>query len=232
MSERLEQTQLLEQIKQIIKSKNWYALTESNRFVWENSVALMAKMISKEVGQIQPQQLREIIENSFDEEALSKAGSEYFIDCLLKIDPKLILWSEGDPAWQELKAKKTGLTNRPKIRTEFINKDKTVKLKDLITSLVDGEGERVCALIIDDKTKNLQCAVNLREQMKVYNILIETFQLNLQDIESNPNACLAFIAQMREKNIRIIVDMDGVIVDTNRVLAETVSQKLAEILKQ
>lgn len=91
MSENLEQTQLLEQIKQIIKSKNWYALTESNRFIWENSVALMAEMISKEVGQIQPQQLREIIEASFDEEALSKAGSKYFIDCLLEIDPQLIL---------------------------------------------------------------------------------------------------------------------------------------------
>lgn len=232
MSEHLEQTQLLEQIKQIIKSKNWYALTESNRFIWENSVALMAGMISKEAGQIQPQQLREIIEDSFDEEALSKAGSEYFIDCLLKIDPKLILWSEGDPAWQELKAKKTGLTDRPKIRTEFINKDKTVKLKDLITSLVDSEGERVYAIVIDDKIKNLEHAVNLQEQVGTYNILVKTFQLNLQDIESNPDACLAFIAQIPEKNIRIIVDMDGVIVDTNRVLAETVSQRLAEILKK
>lgn len=232
MSEYLEQTQLLEQIKQIIKSKNWYALTESNRFVWENSVALMAEIIGKEIGQIQPQQLKEIIEDSFDEEALSRAGSEYFIDCLLKIDPKLVLWSEGDPAWQKQKAKKTGLINRPKLRTEFISKDKTVQLKDLIISLVDGEGKRVCALIIDDKIKNLEHATNLQEQVRPYNISVETFQLNLRDIEANPSACLAFIAQIKEKNIRIIVDMDGVIVDTNRVLAETVSQKLAKIFKK
>lgn len=118
------------------------------------------------------------------------------------------------------------------MRAELIDKDKTVKLKDLIMSLVDGNGERVYALIIDDKAKNLDHAMNLQEQVRVYNISVETFQLNLRDIETNPNACLAFIAQMREKKIRIIVDMDGVIVDTNRVLAETVSQKLAEILRK
>jgi len=231
MYEQLDQTQLLEQVKQIIKSKNWYALTESNRFVWEKSVELMARMISKEVRHIEPQQIREVIENSFDAEALAKVGSEYFIDCLLKIDPQLILWSEGDPAWQELKANKTGLTNRPNLRTEFISKDKTVKLKDLIISLVDSDGEKVCALIIDDKAKNLEHAINLQEQVKAYNISVRTFQLNLLDIEANPDACLAFIAQMEEKNIRIIVDMDGVIVDTNRILAEIVSQKLAKILE-
>lgn len=231
MYEQLDQTQLLEQIKQIIKSKNWYALTESNRFVWEKSVELMAGMVSKEISHIEPQQIKEIIENSFDAEALSKVGSEYFIDCLLKIDPNLTIWSEGDPDWQQLKANKTGLLNRSNLKTEFINKDKTTKLKDLILSLTNESEDKICILIIDDKVKNLNCAINLQEQIADEDAIIRTFQLNLQNTETNPTACLAFIATIPEKNIRIIVDMDGVLVDTNRILAETVSQKLAKILE-
>lgn len=229
MYEQLAQTQLFEQIKQIIKSKNWYALTESNRFIWEKSVALMSEMISKEIKPIESQQLQEIIEDSFDEEALSKAGSEYFIDCLLKIDPNLILWSEGDPAWQELKAQKTGLLNRPNLKTEFLSKEKTSKLKNLILTLTSENNEKVCVVIIDDKAKNLNYATNLQEQLARDDITIRTFQLNLQNIENNPATCLAFINSIPGK-IRLIVDMDGVIVDTNRVLIEIVSKKLAATL--
>lgn len=229
MYEQLDQTQFLEQIKQIIKSKNWYALTESNRFIWEKSVALMAEMISKEIKPIEPQQLQEIIEDSFNEETLSKAGSEYFIDCLLKIDPNLILWSEGDPAWQELKAQKTGLLNRPNLRTEFLSKEKTSKLKDLILNLTAENNEKICVVIIDDKAKNLNYAINLQEKVADNHITIRTFQLSLKDIENNPTACLALINSIPEK-IRLIVDMDGVIIDTNKVLVEIVSQKLAKAL--
>jgi len=230
MYEQLDQTQLLEQVKQIIKSKNWYALTENNVFTWEKSVELMAEMLSKEIKHIEPQQIKDIIADSFDEEALSKVDHEYFVDCLLKIDPNLIMWSEGDLDWQQLKANKTGLLNRSGLKTEFINKDKTIKLKDLILSLTNGSVEKVCVLIIDDKVKNLNCATNLQEKMVNNNVVIRTFQLSLQNIEANPNACLAFMALIPEKKIRIIADMDGVLVDTNRILAEIVAQKLAKIL--
>jgi len=232
MNECLDQIQLVEQIKHIIKSKHWYALTESSRFVWEKSVELMAEMINKEIGHIEPQQIEEIIENSFDSEALSKVGPRYFVDRLLEIDPELVLWSEGDPVWQKLKAEKTGLTDRSGLRAEFISKNKTNKLKDVILSFANKFGEKVRVIIIDDKEKNLIHAASLQDQVANSGIAISTFHLNLLDIKANPTACLIFLSEIQEKNIKLIVDMDGVLVNTDQVLSEIVSKKLADILKK
>jgi hypothetical protein len=236
MNECLNPNHLSEQIQQIIKSKNWYVFTGNGEFLWDESVALMAKMISKEIRPIGSPLIKEIIENSFNPESLSKAGSECFIDCLLKIDPELILWSEGDPIWQKLKAANAGLINRPGLRTEFISKDKIIKLREIILSLINKFGEMVDVVVIDDKEKNLAYAASLQDQVASSKITINTFYFNPLDVETNPTACLAFLSQMQRERkgekIKIITDMDGVLVNTDKVLVETVSQKLAKILER
>ncbi|GEM_PF-3098450 len=230
MIEVFDPSMLVEQIRQIIKSKNWYSLTESGRFLWQRSVELMAEMIESEIGPVSPEQIREIIESSFGPDFLSRAGDEFFIDCLLKIDPDTTLWSEGDLEWQKIKATKTGLLDRSGLRPELIAKEKTAALKDIILSLVDQFGEKVCVIVIDDKEKNLAHAISLQDELAEHGILIKTFQINLTDVKSNPAACLKFISTIQEKNIRVVVDMDGVLVDTDRVLSQVVPPKLAETL--
>lgn len=234
MLEQIAVTPLSEQIKNFIKSKDWYSLTESKRFIWENSVALMAEMIREKFGPVEKQQIREIIEGSFTQESLSRAGEGYFIDCLLEIDQQLILWSEGDPEWQKLKATKSRLLERQGIKAEFISKEKTSRLKDLILSLTSKSGEKVCVIVVDDKLKNLAHAASFEEELASHGILITTFLLKLDNIEANPDACLKFISEIQQKikNVRVIVDMDGVIVDTDGVLAKIVPEKIAEILEK
>lgn len=209
----------LEQIKIIIESKKWYAFTESGEFEWGKSVELLAAFISRMISHIEPQQIQKVIEDSFDEEALSKAGSEYFIDCLLQIDPNLIIWSEGDPVWQQFKASKTGLLNRSGLKTQFISKSKTDILLEMLMSFVNKNEEKICVVIIDDKEKNFLHVASLQDQVANSGIEIKTFHLNLLDIEANPTACLKFLFEIKKSNIRLIVDMDGVLVNTNLVLA-------------
>lgn len=236
MLETISPTTLIQRIENIITSKKWYSLTESNRFVWEHSVDRMARMISEEIKTISPHEIRSIIENSFTQEALSKAGGEYFIDCLLKIDQQLILWSEGDPEWQKLKATKTGLLEKQGLTAEFISKNKIDKLKKIVLSLAKENGEEVCVVVIDDKPKNLNHASDLQNEVAESGITIKTFLLSLKNTVGigNPETCLKFISEMQteSKNIRIIVDMDGVIVDTDSVLANAVPKKIAQILEK
>lgn len=232
MNEHLDPAQLIGQIKHLIKSKDWYSLTESSRFVWEESVRLMAEMISQEIGPIKPEEIQQIIEDSFTPDALSMVGSEYFVDRLLEIDPELVLWSEGDLSWQAAKASKTSLTDRQGIRIELLAKNKGSKLRDIILSLADESGEEVSVVVIDDKENNLAYASGLQDQVLDNGITISTYQLNLQDIQSNPEACMVFLSDMKEKNIRLVVDMDGVLVNTDYILSELVSQKLALLLAE
>ena len=230
MIEIIDPSFLTEQIRQIIKSKNWYSLTESGRFLWQRSVELMAEMISLEISPVSPEIIKEIIESSFGPESLSKAGDECFVDSLLRIDPATILWSEGDLEWQKTKATKTGLLDRPGLIPQLIAKEKTAALKDIVLSLAGQMGEQVCVVVIDDKEKNLAHAMSLQDQFAEHGILIKTFQLKLSDVGANPAACLAFIEAIQEKNIRIVVDMDGVLVDTDSVLSQAVPPKLAKVL--
>jgi len=230
MNEHLDPVQLVGQIKHLIKSKDWYSLTESSRFVWAESVRLMAEMIGQEIGPIEPEEIQQIIEDSFTPDALSMVGSEYFIDLLLEIDPELVLWSEGDLSWQAVKASKTGLTDRQGIRVELLAKNKGNKLKDIILSLVDESEEEVCVVVIDDKEENLNSASGLRDQVLDSGITIKTYPLDLGDVQANPEACMIFLSEMKEKNIRLVVDMDGVLVNTDHVLSELVAQELALLL--
>ncbi len=237
MFEMLVETPIVEQIKKIIVSKNWYSLTESGRFVWEESLKKMADQIGEEIGEIEPEQLREIIESSFTQEALSKTSEGCFVDSLLKIDPNLILWSEGDSTWQKLKAINTGLLEREGLIAEFISKEKTAVLKGLILVLAqesEKSGEKTCIIVIDDKLKNLTHAANLQAETASTGTIIKTFLLNLKEALANPDACLQFILQIQQeiRNIKIIVDMDGVIVDTDGVLAKLVPAKIARFLEQ
>ena len=177
-------------------------------------------------------EIQEIIENSFTPDSLSMAGSEYFIDCFLQIDPQLIIWSEGDVAWQKLKAFKTGLTNRCGIKTEFISENKGDGLRDIILSLAEADQseEEILVIVVDDKEENLIHALGLQEQILDNRITIGVYHFNLQDAQTNPEACLAFLSELTEKNVRLIVDMDGVLINTDYVLSEIVSKKLALLL--
>lgn len=58
MIEVFDPSMLVEQIRQIIKSKNWYSLTESGRFLWQRSVELMAEMIESKIGSVTSEQIR------------------------------------------------------------------------------------------------------------------------------------------------------------------------------
>ena len=85
-------------------------------------------------------------------------------------------------------------------------------------------------IVVDDKEENLIHALGLQEQILDNRITIGVYHFNLQDAQTNPEACLAFLSELTEKNVRLIVDMDGVLINTDYVLSEIVSKKLALLL--
>lgn len=237
MNEVLDQSQLIEQVKYIINSKDWYSHTESGSFKWEESVELMAETIKREIGlPINLNKIRYAIESSFDSECLIKAQLKPFVDYLLEIDSELVLWSVGDINWQEVKARKTGLLDRVGINFKFFNKNKIVGLKDIVLSLGSNSSPPICVVIIDDKSENLSSTIKLQNLFSADNLLIKTYHLDLKDDQADPAACIDFLHNLQDKclvrdeEIKLIVDMDGVLIDTNRILLEAVAPKIVQMI--
>jgi len=139
MTELQPQLPAVEEIKQIIKEKKWY-VNHDGEFSMVESIKEILRLISlrigKEVNYAALAKITEAIEKSFSPEALAKTAAGYFIDLLLRIDPDLILWTEGDPAWQKVKAENTTILDKVAVqRVEFISKAKTDHLLRIMTTI-------------------------------------------------------------------------------------------------
>ncbi len=232
MHELIDKVPLVDKIRHIIRSKDWYALTESSRFIWTESVQLMARMINEEITGVvvTPEEIHQVIEESFTVSALTKANDEIFINELLKIDPKLILWSEGDIPWQSTKFSQVGLGKKIKNLNLFA-KNKTDGLVNIISSLVSESDGELVIVVIDDKDSKLKIARDLQDVFLEQGVEIRTFLLSLGSEEKNTIDCLEFIQSLSDKAIRIVSDMDGVIIDTDRVLQDTAAERLARLIE-
>lgn len=221
--------------------KSWYVFNQDTQvFSWPDSVARLSALIEPEIDENTIQQIQQIIEACFDQQAQLRSQKNAFVKALLEIDAQLILWSEGDPTWQNTKAEKTGLASLIN-RRFFAESEKTKILPDLIKMLVDETTQRpehsdnenkprvTQVVIIDDKAKNLICDETLVVQAKAAEFDLLTFQIDLNDPSKNCQACLEYLQRLPGE-IRLIVDMDGVLIDTNTVLREKAALAVARFL--
>lgn len=215
-------------ISQLIVAKEWY---NDGPFSLLVSAANLATKLKFYQIDISPTELQQIIESAFDSNALSRSGDTPFIDCLLTIDPATTLWTEGEESFQRLKANNTGILQRSGLRQEFVANNKTDELERIIQELIAQAAEPIIVVVIDDKLKNIQAAQALRDQFDTQLADIQCFQLNLNKSGADPTACLAFIENLKKsgKTIRIISDMDGVLIDTSRVMSQVVAEEIATL---
>ena len=222
MSETLHPGELSAVIASILNSRNWYRYDSSNNFNWDLSLEALAQKISQ-IAIISKTELKELIESSFDSNTLTETkNGEEFINCLLEIDPNLIVWTEGDSDWQETKAEKTGI--KEKVRAIFYHPHKIEILEEIVSQI--NESETKLLIVIDDKADNLQTIRELNKKFK--NIKIVAYQLDLDSKKQNPDSCLIFIQKRAKRNkTRIISDLDRVLINPEKVFTKIVSEKIA-----
>lgn len=224
MLETLHSEELPYIIASILNSRDWYVNAENGHFDWQKSIENLAQKISS-IAPIATKRLQEIIETSFDENALSETADEKkFLDQLLELDPNLIIWTEGDLRWQEKKKEQTGIAQS--VKNVFYHPYKLDILENIIEQI--NQEEKSCLLvIIDDKDANLATIKTLRKKFK--NIKIFGYQFDLESKRKNPDACLIFLRRKAKKGkLRIISDMDRVQVDTRKTFDKIVAKKIAK----
>ena len=230
-----------QQIQTLISDRDqWYVFDESTEvFSWEKSVAQLCALLEPSINEATTQQIQEIIERCFNQQALLKTGATSFAEALLAIDDHFVLWSEGDLIWQNRKFELTGLNQMP-IEKRLIEKEKTQALQSIISEIQSravqeneqAPPEKITIVIIDDKNKNLQ----LDPQLKTWiaeqkNLTVQTFLIDLNDPAKNCLACLNFLQNLsQEQKIYLIVDMDGVLLNTKNVLREKAAPMIARFL--
>jgi len=233
----LEEGELLEKLKKeltgafienfIHDKESWYCFDKNDgNFLWKKSLEKLSQKIS-ELTKIEQEELKKIIENNFNEKSLTTIeDKETLISNLLKIDPNMIIWSEGDEDWQNQKIEQTDVDQLIKKENIFIAKKKTSILKEIFKLLKIEYKERV--IIIDDKEENLKIA---RQIAKELSININTFLLKINSEENNQRELIDSLKEIKEsyKKIKIISDLDRVIIDTDKAFANAIEQIINKI---
>lgn len=229
------------QIQTLISDRDqWYVFDESTGvFSWEKSVAQLCALLKPSIDEATIQQIQQIIEHCFNQQALIKTGATSFAEALLAIDAHFVLWSEGDLIWQNRKFELTGLNQMP-IEKRLIEREKTQALQSIISEIQSravqeneqAPPEKITIVIIDDKNKNLQLDPQLKSWITEQKILaVKTFLIDLNDPAKNCLACLNFLQNLsQEQKIYLIVDMDGVLLNTKNVLREKAAPMIARFL--
>ncbi len=194
----------------------------------------MAQIIQHKTGYlIKTEILLKIVEESFTDEALVKFKSKYFINYLLDIDPDLVIWSEGDVVWQMRKATKVGLASELDDDSMQFYEQKKPELGKILRSVDEATeiNSITQVVILDDKTSNIAYANGLQSSMSTLGINISTFKIDLTQANTNLEQCLLLLNQLKKKSqIRLVVDMDGVLINTDKVLFEIVPPQIISLL--
>lgn len=229
------------QIQTLISNRDqWYVFDESTGvFSWEKSLARLCALLKPSIDEATTQQIQEIIERCFNQQALLKTSATSFAEALLAIDDHFVLWSEGDLIWQNRKLQLTGLNQMP-IEKRLIEKEKTQALQSIISEIQSravqeneqAPPDKITIVIIDDKNKNLQLDPQLQTWIgEQKNLAVKTFLIDLNDPAKNCLACLNFLQNLsQEQKIYLIVDMDGVLLNTKNVLREKAAPMIARFL--
>lgn len=234
-----EQIMALYDIQTILERKSYYvySLENPDTLDWPGSIEYLAKLIGFK-GKID--ELQEAINDSFFPDYLTKVSilndereedSIPLIEALSKLRVPTYIWSEGYHPFQMEKIKRTGI-NRV-IRKENVLISPSKKAEGLLSHIEEQVGEhRQHIIIIDDKSKKLEPFTNCKES----GITFHTFCVKLDDQSANPTALYnklkEIIESYGEDNVQIYVDLDGVLIDTDRAMTEKAPGNIEKLLEK
>ncbi len=216
-------TDKINQVRQIIASKHWYA----KPFDIDKSAANLAKSLNSIGIKLSQEQIRELLELAFGfgtVEVEGKEGEKVSLAFYLTHHGyNWVVWTVGDANWQKIKIRQSGVdqcvsNNRCWIFNEQEGEDKVEGLLERVAQINDDVKK---IIVVDDKRGNLDAAEKvLRENFP--NIEVVDFHFKIGDKQADANRFIAWLQEQiqdsEKDRVLIIMDFDNVLVDTNGVL--------------
>ncbi len=220
-------------VRQVIGKKDWYQESDGH-FSFPLSIQSLTRLLG--------------ISESFKvEAAMSKAfadadaavrvnmGGEqlFLVDAVAELKDKygfsLTIWTVGDIDWQTAKATLSHLySEASKVDFYCTDDDKIEAIPDLLKKYDCSE-----LLIVDDKQSNLAAARSLTQE---HGYKLMTYHFNIDDNSADQIAFVDWLKKLCEEGncgqeTLLLLDMDGVLLDTDKVLLNAAAEKIAELLK-
>lgn len=239
-----------QEIGRAMREKTYYHFVpETGRYNWLASVGNIASSLGR------PERTLDIklaIEQSFTPDALTKVAIEREMNgkkelvtmSLLQaikemgIDP--YIWTVGDPEWQKTKFKNC---HADVYVDEDHYLDAAENKKDRVREYIDRHSPDDDAVVhlylVDDKSKNIDEV--LREMGAAAHdkkIMLHSYHLKLTDPMADPTAFYKWFQEEQkthgehEERIELFLDMDGVVIDTDRIMNGTAVANIAQVLRK
>lgn len=226
-----------EGVLSVIKSKAWYGLNPTTGFFnWEASVG----NISRELG-VNSNCVNSAITQAFTPKCLSQVAYVEnnnnkqipLLEALQKIGIKPHVWTVGDPEWQKIKFERSGAS-------EFVDPEhyhistanKLENLKKIIESLSVNGKKRI--IVVDDRESNLQEVRQLAKEYGKKGIKIGDYHMKLNDGQADATAFYQWLRQqineVSDEPIELVLDFDGVVADTDKVLFGSATDNLWSLI--
>jgi len=226
-----------EVVRDVIKNKAWYGLDPiTGAFDWPLSVQKIATQLS-----INPIDTGDAIKRSFTPKCLTqveKPGKtilpkkEPLLKALKDKGIEPYIWTVGDVDWQKTKIKRSGTTKFVKEDHYFfsqIHKEDT--LRRMIELLQDNNSYFI---VVDDKRSNVDFIASLAEEYKKRGIEVGNYHMKLEDPNANATAFYKWLLEQMKnhvgKKLKLILDFDGVVANTDEVLLGPVVDNLFALL--
>lgn len=211
-----------ENIRQVIMAKAWYDIDpNTGAFNWQRSVEKIAQSFS-----LSPENVGRAMIESFSPDCLIKVNSyndqgqeieEPLIKVVVDLGLPVYIWTVGDVEWQRTKFERAGTKF-------FIPDDRFIcsanNKIDCLRDLIEGFKRSVKFGVVDDKRSNIEAIKRLNDELKTKGSVLLDYYFNNNDPNADANAFLGWLKkQIASQEIGgVILDFDGVVVDTDSVL--------------
>ena len=224
-------------VSKVVMDKAWYHLDpNTGAFNFDVSVSKMAEAL-----QLPMQSTKEAIGSAFTPECLSQVEHQPPVPLLKALRGAAIvphIWTVGDAEWQRYKYIKTDAAKYvPEDHYHCYDANKLIELERLIDTLtISNKQKRV--IVVDDKWENIEGVRKIAIELKKKGIEMIDYHMNLNDPKADATAFFSWVlgqksdAQTIQKELEVILDFDGVVANTDKVLKGGVVEKLLDLVNK
>ena len=234
---------LLSQIQEILRNKYWYSAKSDGSFDWHASTEELAKGLQEVLGWGDRDKIGEAIESSFTPQSLTQIKSDpskSFISALKETGTEIFIWTVGDCDWQGTKFEKCGLEEFvDENHYDCVVRNKQQSLLRILRQIKETEENEkpTHVYVVDNKPENLAEAMKLEKKAINLGINLHNYHLKLKDTSADPTTCYRYLEQRIQEHgqqgrVIIILDLDGVVIDTDRTILEVASHRILQKLER
>lgn len=222
-------------VLQIIQSKAWYGHNpETQAFNWQISLDNIASSLK-----LDPQDVNQAITEAFTPDCLSQVirddhSSIPLLAAVQELGIKPHLWTVGDKGWQEEKLQRSGAANFITQGQYHCSLDnKTQALESIIKTLAQEGKDHI--VVVDDKDTSLQAVKKLAGEYSAKKVTIFDYLMKLSDPQADATVFVDWLQtlmrKISSKKIGLVLDFDGVVANTDKVLFGPAVDNLYNLLK-